>query len=65
MAFKKDTVTGTMIFIIVLSLICSFMITGTAEILKERKLAKKRDEVKQFVLKAAGIDRITIAAEKK
>ncbi|WP_445776910.1 Na(+)-translocating NADH-quinone reductase subunit C [Shewanella sp.] len=56
MAFKKDTVTGTMIFIIVLSLICSFMITGTAEILKERKLAKKRDEVKQFVLKAAGID---------
>ena len=56
MAIKKDTVTGTMIFIIVLSLICSFMITGTAEILKERKLAKKRDEVKQFVLKAAGID---------
>ncbi|MGX9462672.1 Na(+)-translocating NADH-quinone reductase subunit C [Shewanella sp. A14] len=56
MAFKKDTVTGTMIFIIVLSLVCSFMITGTAEILKERKLAKKRDEVKQFVLKAAGID---------
>ncbi|UCX05823.1 Na(+)-translocating NADH-quinone reductase subunit C [Shewanella sp. HL-SH4] len=55
MAFKKDSVMGTMVFIISLSLVCSFMITGTAEILKERKLVKKRDEVKQFVLNAAGI----------
>ncbi|UJF22839.1 Na(+)-translocating NADH-quinone reductase subunit C [Shewanella sp. OMA3-2] len=55
MAFKKDSVMGTMVFIISLSLVCSFMITGTAEILKERKLVKKRDEVQQFVLKAAGI----------
>jgi Na+-transporting NADH:ubiquinone oxidoreductase subunit C len=56
MAFKKDTVAGTMVFIIILSLVCSFMITGTVEILKERKLAKKREEVQQYVLKAAGID---------
>ncbi|OBT08392.1 Na(+)-translocating NADH-quinone reductase subunit C [Shewanella sp. UCD-FRSSP16_17] len=56
MAFKKDTVAGTMIFIISLSLVCSFMITGTAEILKERKLAKKRDEIQQFVLRAANVD---------
>ncbi|MCL1141224.1 Na(+)-translocating NADH-quinone reductase subunit C [Shewanella gaetbuli] len=56
MAFKKDSVMGTMVFIIILSLVCSFMITGTAEILKERKLVKKRDEVQQFVLKAASID---------
>ncbi|QIR15574.1 Na(+)-translocating NADH-quinone reductase subunit C [Shewanella aestuarii] len=55
MAFKKDSVMGTMVFIISLSLVCSFMITGTAEILKERKLVKKRDEVQQFVLKAADI----------
>jgi Na+-transporting NADH:ubiquinone oxidoreductase subunit C len=56
MAFKKDSVAGTMVFIIILSLVCSFMITGTVEILKERKLAKKREEVQQYVLKAAGID---------
>ncbi|MDP5146887.1 Na(+)-translocating NADH-quinone reductase subunit C [Shewanella sp. ULN5] len=56
MAFKKDSVMGTMVFIISLSLVCSFMITGTAEILKERKLVKKRDEVQQFVLKAAGVE---------
>ena len=56
MAFKKDSVVGTMVFIISLSLVCSFMITGTAEILKERKLVKKRDEVQQFVLKAAGVE---------
>ncbi|MEH6464897.1 MAG: Na(+)-translocating NADH-quinone reductase subunit C [Shewanella psychromarinicola] len=56
MAFKKDTVAGTMVFIIILSLVCSFMITGTVEILKERKLAKKREEVQQYVLKAADID---------
>ena len=56
MAFKKDSVAGTMVFIIILSLVCSFMITGTVEILKERKLAKKREEVQQFVLKAADID---------
>lgn len=55
MAFKKDSVMGTMVFIISLSLVCSFMITGTAEILKERKLVKKRDEVQQFVLRAADI----------
>ena len=56
MAFKKDSVMGTMVFIISLSLVCSFMITGTAQILKERKLVKKRDEVQQFVLKAAGVE---------
>ncbi|WP_076540769.1 Na(+)-translocating NADH-quinone reductase subunit C [Shewanella sp. UCD-KL21] len=56
MAYKKDSIAGTMIFIISLSLVCSFMITGTAEILKERKLVKKRDEVQQFVLRAANID---------
>ncbi|MCG9696101.1 Na(+)-translocating NADH-quinone reductase subunit C [Shewanella sp. Isolate11] len=56
MAFKKDTVVGTMIFTIILCLSCSFMITGTAEILKERKLVKKRDELKRNVLLAADID---------
>jgi Na+-transporting NADH:ubiquinone oxidoreductase subunit C len=56
MAFKKDTVVGTMIFTIILCLSCSFMITGTAEILKERKLAKKRDELKRYVLMAADVD---------
>lgn len=54
--FNKDSVTGTMVFIMVLSLLCSFMITGTAEVLKERKLAKKRDEVKRYVLMAANVD---------
>ncbi|GIU19226.1 Na(+)-translocating NADH-quinone reductase subunit C [Shewanella colwelliana] len=56
MAFKKDTVVGTMIFTIILCLSCSFMITGTAEVLKERKLAKKRDELKRYVLMAADVD---------
>ncbi|QYJ92738.1 MULTISPECIES: Na(+)-translocating NADH-quinone reductase subunit C [Shewanella] len=56
MAFKKDTVVGTMIFTLVLCLSCSFMITGTAEVLKERKLVKKRDELKRNVLLAADID---------
>ncbi|GGI77126.1 Na(+)-translocating NADH-quinone reductase subunit C [Shewanella gelidii] len=56
MAFNKDSIMGTMIFTISLSLLCSFMITGTAEILKERKLAKKRDELKRYVLTAANVD---------
>ncbi|MGL4838373.1 MAG: Na(+)-translocating NADH-quinone reductase subunit C, partial [Shewanella sp.] len=34
MVFKKDTVVGTMIFTITLCLLCSFMITGTAGVLK-------------------------------
>ncbi|QYJ78253.1 Na(+)-translocating NADH-quinone reductase subunit C [Shewanella acanthi] len=55
MAFKKDTVVGTMIFTITLCLLCSFMITGTAGILKERKLAKKRDELQRFVLMASDV----------
>ncbi|MGL5361041.1 MAG: Na(+)-translocating NADH-quinone reductase subunit C, partial [Shewanella sp.] len=56
MVFKKDTVVGTMIFTISLCLLCSFMITGTAGILKERKLAKKRDELQRYVLLAAAVD---------
>ncbi|AQS37420.1 NADH:ubiquinone oxidoreductase, Na(+)-translocating, C subunit [Shewanella psychrophila] len=56
MALKKDSVVGTMIFIISLSLLCSFMITGTAELLKERKLVKKRDELKRYVLMASDVD---------
>ncbi|WP_299793368.1 Na(+)-translocating NADH-quinone reductase subunit C [uncultured Shewanella sp.] len=56
MAFKKDTVLGTMIFTVTLCLLCSFMITGTADLLKERKLAKKRDELKRYVLMAADVD---------
>jgi len=56
MAFKKDTVMGTMVFTVTLCLLCSFMLTGTAELLKERKLAKKRDEVKRYVLVAADVD---------
>ncbi|WP_394130552.1 Na(+)-translocating NADH-quinone reductase subunit C [Shewanella maritima] len=56
MAIKKDSVLGTMLFIICLSLVCSFMITGTAEVLKERKLVKQRDEVQRFVLRSAGIE---------
>lgn len=56
MVFKKDTVVGTMIFTITLCLLCSFMITGTAGVLKERKLAKKRDELQRYVLMAADID---------
>ena len=56
MAFKKDTVVGTMVFTFILCLLCSFMITGTAELLKERKLAKKRDELQRYVLMAADID---------
>ncbi|EDQ01833.1 Na(+)-translocating NADH-quinone reductase subunit C [Shewanella benthica] len=56
MALKKDSVVGTMIFIITLSLLCSFMITGTAELLKERKLVKKRDELKRYVLMASDVD---------
>ncbi len=56
MALKKDSVVGTMIFIITLSLLCSFMITGTAELLKERKLVKQRDELKRYVLMAADVD---------
>ncbi|MCE9678122.1 Na(+)-translocating NADH-quinone reductase subunit C [Shewanella sp. AS1] len=56
MAFKKDSIVGTMIFTIILCLSCSFMITGTAEILKERKLAKKRDELKRNVLIAADVE---------
>lgn len=56
MAFKKDTVLGTMVFTVTLCLLCSFMLTGTAELLKERKLAKKRDELKRYVLVAADVD---------
>lgn len=56
MAFKKDTVLGTMVFTITLCLLCSFMITGTAGVLKERKLVKKRDELQRYVLMAAGVD---------
>ena len=56
MALKKDSVVGTMIFIITLSLLCSFMITGTAELLKERKLVKKRDELKRYVLMASDMN---------
>lgn len=56
MAFKKDTVMGTMIFTVTLCLLCSFMITGTAELLKERKLAKQRDEIKRFVLIASNVE---------
>lgn len=56
MALKKDSVMGTMVFIVTLSLLCSFMITGTAELLKERKLVKKRDELKRYVLMAADVD---------
>ncbi|MCI2963243.1 Na(+)-translocating NADH-quinone reductase subunit C [Shewanella sp. N2AIL] len=56
MVFKKDTVVGTMIFTITLCLLCSFMITGTAGILKERKVSKKRDEVKRYVLMAADVN---------
>ncbi|WP_298439012.1 Na(+)-translocating NADH-quinone reductase subunit C [uncultured Ferrimonas sp.] len=55
MAFNKDSVAGTFIFSALLCLICSFMITGTAEVLKERKLAKKRSEMKRYVLVAANI----------
>ncbi|WP_417348297.1 Na(+)-translocating NADH-quinone reductase subunit C [Ferrimonas sp.] len=55
MAFNKDSVLGTMVFSVVLCLLCSFMITGTAEVLKERKLAKKRSELKRYVLVAANI----------
>ncbi len=56
MAFNKDSLVGTMLFTLVLCLLCSFMITGTAEVLKERKLAKKRDELKRYVLMAANVD---------
>ncbi len=56
MAFKKDTVFGTMVFTVTLCLLCSFMITGTADLLKERKLVKKRDELKRYVLMAANVD---------
>ena len=56
MAINKDSMLGTMLFTVVLCLLCSFMITGTAEVLKERKLAKKRDELKRYVLVAANID---------
>ncbi|QBF83610.1 Na(+)-translocating NADH-quinone reductase subunit C [Shewanella maritima] len=56
MALNKDSVLGTMVFVISLSLVCSFMITGTAEVLKERKLVKKRNELQQIVLSAAGVD---------
>lgn len=51
--FNKDSVLGTMVFALALSLFCSFLITGTAEILKERKIAKKRNEIKRYVLVAA------------
>lgn len=56
MVFNKDTVVGTMVFTITLCLLCSFMITGTAGVLKERKLAKKRDELQRYVLMAAAVD---------
>ncbi|MFT5789361.1 MAG: Na+-transporting NADH:ubiquinone oxidoreductase subunit C [Shewanella sp.] len=56
MAFKKDSFVGTMIFTVTLCLLCSFMITGTSELLKERKLVKKRDELKRNVLIAADVD---------
>ncbi|QIZ76075.1 Na(+)-translocating NADH-quinone reductase subunit C [Ferrimonas lipolytica] len=56
MAFNKDSVAGTFIFSAILCLCCSFMITGTAEVLKERKLDKKRSELKRFVLVAANVD---------
>lgn len=53
---NKDSIIGTMVFTVVLCLICSFMITGTVELLKERKLVKKRDEVKRNVVLVADID---------
>ncbi|MCL1146662.1 Na(+)-translocating NADH-quinone reductase subunit C [Shewanella marinintestina] len=56
MAIKKDSFVGTMIFTVTLCLLCSFMITGTAEVLKERKLVKKRDELMRNVLIAADVD---------
>ncbi|GIU35907.1 Na(+)-translocating NADH-quinone reductase subunit C [Shewanella schlegeliana] len=56
MALKKDSFMGTMIFTVTLCLLCSFMITGTAEVLKERKLVKKRDELMRNVLLAADVD---------
>ncbi|ABV86900.1 Na(+)-translocating NADH-quinone reductase subunit C [Shewanella pealeana] len=56
MALKKDSFMGTMIFTVTLCLLCSFMITGTAEVLKERKLVKKRDELMRNVLIAADVD---------
>lgn len=56
MVFKKDTVVGTMVFTITLCLLCSFMITGTAGVLKERKLVKKRDELQRYVLMAADVN---------
>lgn len=55
MAFNKDSILGTMTFTVVLCLVCSFMITGTADVLKERKLVKKRNELMQNVLIAADI----------
>ncbi|MCH1919079.1 Na(+)-translocating NADH-quinone reductase subunit C [Shewanella sp. A3A] len=59
MAFNKDSIAGTMVFTIVLCLVCSFMITGTADVLKERKLTKKRDELMRNVLVAANIEGVT------
>lgn len=59
MAFNKDSIAGTMVFTIVLCLVCSFMITGTADVLKERKLAKQRDEVMRNVLLAANVEGVT------
>ncbi|MCF1428649.1 MAG: Na(+)-translocating NADH-quinone reductase subunit C [Shewanella sp.] len=59
MAFNKDSVLGTMTFTVVLCLVCSFMITGTAEVLKERKLVKKRSELMQNVLLAADIKNVS------
>ncbi|MDB2385905.1 Na(+)-translocating NADH-quinone reductase subunit C [Shewanella sp.] len=56
MAIKKDSFLGTMIFTVILCLLCSFMITGTAEVLKERKLVKKRTELMRNVLIAANVD---------
>ncbi|QSX34279.1 Na(+)-translocating NADH-quinone reductase subunit C [Shewanella avicenniae] len=59
MAFNKDSIAGTMVFTIVLCLVCSFMITGTADVLKERKLVKKRDELMRNVLVAANVEGVT------
>ncbi|KFZ37431.1 Na(+)-translocating NADH-quinone reductase subunit C [Shewanella mangrovi] len=59
MAFNKDSIVGTMVFTIVLCLVCSFMITGTADVLKERKLAKQRDELMRNVLVAANVEGVT------
>ena len=56
MAFKKDSFVGTMIFTVTLCLLCSFMITGTSELLKERKLVKKRTELMRNVLIAADVE---------